>query len=343
MKALQLTEYNKLEMVDVPKPEPKEKEVLIKVEACGICGSDIHGVDGSTGRRIPPIIMGHEASGIIEKLGPGIKNYKVGDRVAFDSTIYCGECRYCREGAVNFCENRQVLGVSCDEFHRDGAFAEYVTVPEIVLYPMPDEVTFEQGAMLEPLAIALHAVRITPITIGDTALLMGAGIIGLMTLQALKNAGCTKIYVADVDETRLELARKFGATETFDPRNVDLPAEIMKRTAGLGANISFDAVGMEATVHACIYSLRKGGHFTAIGNITPTITSPHQYIVAHQITVKGSNASAGEFGAALELIQMGMVDVDTVMSAVAPLEEGEAWFKRLINKEPGLYKVILKP
>ena len=243
MKALQLTAYNRLEMVDVPKPEPGEKEVLIKVEACGICGSDVHGVDGSTGRRLPPIIMGHEASGVIEKLGPGIKNYKVGDRVAFDSTIYCGECRYCREGSVNFCENRQVLGVSCDEFHRDGAFAEYVTVPEIVLYHMPDEVSFNQGAMLEPLAIGLHAVRITPIKIGDTALLMGAGIIGLMTLQGLKNSGCTNIYVADVDETRLELARKFGATETFDPRKVDIPAEIMKRTAGMGANISFDAVG----------------------------------------------------------------------------------------------------
>ncbi|WP_319415537.1 galactitol-1-phosphate 5-dehydrogenase [Marispirochaeta aestuarii] len=274
MKALQLKEYNHQEIIDAPKPSPKAGEVLIKVKACGICGSDIHGLDGSTGRRIPPLIMGHEASGVIEELGPGVKGYAKGDRVTFDSTLFCGECRYCREGNFNFCENRQVLGVACDEYHRDGAFAEYVVVPAIVLYPMPDEVSFVQAAMIEPLAVAVHGVSITPITIGDTALLMGAGIIGLLTLQVLRTAGCGRIYVADVDEGRLKQAMDFGATGTFNPKKDDIPAEMKKLTGGLGAQIALDAVGMESTVHACLYSVRKGGNVTAIGNLAPEIKLP---------------------------------------------------------------------
>ncbi len=343
MKALQLKEYNHLEIVDAPKPSPKAGEVLIKVKACGICGSDIHGLDGSTGRRIPPLIMGHEASGIIEELGPGVKGYAKGDRVTFDSTLFCGECRYCREGHFNFCENRQVLGVACDEYPRDGAFADYVVVPAIVLYPMPDEVSFVQAAMIEPLAVAVHGVSITPITIGDTALLMGAGIIGLLTLQVLRTAGCGRIYVADVDEGRLKQAMDFGATGTFNPKKDDIPAEMKKLTGGLGAQIALDAVGIESTVHACLYSVRKGGNVTAIGNLAPEITLPLQHIVSHQITLRGSNASSGEFASSLQLIQSGRVDVDSLISKVAALEEGADYFTRLYNREAGLMKVILEP
>jgi L-iditol 2-dehydrogenase len=343
MKALMMNEYKKLELVDAEKPAAGEKEVLIRLKASGICGSDVHGFDGSTGRRVPPLIMGHESSGVIESVGPGIENYAAGDRVTFDSTIYCGECRYCREGNVNFCENRQVLGVSCDEYRRHGTFAEYVTVPERVLYRLPENVSFPQGAMIEPLSVAAHGVRITPLVIGDDVLLIGAGVIGLLVLQVLRTAGAGRVFVADIDDDRLAMAKRMGADETFNVKGIDLPAEIRKLSGGLGVPVSIDAVGTEATVQNAIYSVRKGGFVTSIGNIAPEVTLPLQYLISRQITIRGSNASSGEYGTSLQLLQSGRVSVDPLISAVAPLEEGAAWFGRLYAREKGLYKVILEP
>ncbi len=151
MKALVLTKYNHLEIQEWPRPEIGPDEVLLRVAACGICGSDIHGMDGSTGRRQPPIIMGHEASGTVAEVGGNVRAWKPGDRATFDSTVYCGTCWFCRRGEINLCDNRRVLGVSCDDYRRHGAFAEYVAVPQHILVPLPDNVTFAQAAMIEPL------------------------------------------------------------------------------------------------------------------------------------------------------------------------------------------------
>ena len=144
MKALVLKQYGHLEYEDVPEPHVGPNDVLIEVRACGICGSDVHGLDGSTGRRIPPVIMGHEAAGVIAEVGSGVSGWRRGDRVTFDSTIYCGECHFCRRGMINLCDNRRVLGVSCDEYRQNGAFAEYVAVPQHILYRLPEGLTFER-------------------------------------------------------------------------------------------------------------------------------------------------------------------------------------------------------
>src|SRR5712672_197724 len=149
MKALMLSKYRSLEIAEVPTPAVGAGEVLIRVAACGICGSDVHGYDGSSGRRIPPIVMGHEAAGRIAAVGAGVNGFAKGDRVTFDSTIYCGVCAPCRRGEVNLCDNRQVLGVSCSDYRRAGAFAEYVVVPARILYRLPDSLSFEEAAMLE--------------------------------------------------------------------------------------------------------------------------------------------------------------------------------------------------
>src|SRR6202022_606524 len=130
MKALLLSKYRQFELTELPTPKPSADEVLIRVAACGICGSDVHGYDGTSGRRIPPIVMGHEAAGVVASVGPGVSKYKSGDRVTFDSTVYCGECEFCRQGEINLCNNRQVVGVSCGDYRRAGAFAEYVVVPQ---------------------------------------------------------------------------------------------------------------------------------------------------------------------------------------------------------------------
>src|SRR5882757_2057343 len=183
MKALLLSSYKNLELADLPAPSPAPDEVLIRVAACGICGSDVHGYDGSSGRRIPPIVMGHEAAGVIAAVGTSVKTFSSGDRVTFDSTVYCGECAHCRRGNVNLCDRRQVLGVSCGEYRRAGAFAEFVAVPARISYHLPDNLAFEEAALLEAVAVAIHAVSLVPLRLGGSALVIGAGTIGLLVQQ----------------------------------------------------------------------------------------------------------------------------------------------------------------
>jgi L-iditol 2-dehydrogenase len=343
MKALLLTEYSKLEMADVPVPQPAANEVLIRVEACGICGSDVHGYDGSSGRRIPPLVMGHEAAGTIESVGSGVQKFHKGDRVTFDSTIYCGKCEFCLKGEMNLCGHREVLGVSTTEFRRAGAFADYVVVPELVLHALPASVPFAEAAMVEPLAVAVHAVAISNIPRGSSALVVGAGMIGLLVLQALKEAGCSQIIVSDIDDTRLKLARELGATSTINAKTSDSVAEIKKLTNGAGVDFALEAVGSTPTVKAAIESVKRGGTVTLIGNIAPTVEIPLQIVVSRQIRLQGSAASAGEYPQAIDLIASGAVIVKPLISAVAPLEDGAQWFTRLHNREANLMKVVLTP
>ena len=175
MRALLLSEYKKLSVVEMPTPAIGDDEVLVRVRACGICGSDIHGYDGSTGRRIPPLVMGHEAAGVIERVGQGVRGLAAGDRVSFDSTVSCGTCDFCRRGQINLCDNRSVLGVSCGDYRRHGAFAEYVAVPGRIVYKLPDGVSFEQAALLESVSIAVHAVNRHAPKPGDVVVIRNEG------------------------------------------------------------------------------------------------------------------------------------------------------------------------
>jgi L-iditol 2-dehydrogenase len=343
MNALVLTEYKRLEILEREKPVPGAGEVLVRVAACGICGSDVHGFDGSSGRRIPPLVMGHEAAGVIAELGPGVERFQRGDRVTFDSTIYCGECRFCRRGEVNLCDRREVLGVSCGDYRRNGAFAKYVLVPERIVYRLPEAMPFAEAAMLEAVSVALHAVAVSDLRGGETALVIGAGMIGLLTLQAARAAGCSRIFIADVDATRLELATKFGATETLHLSGNDLVRICHELTDGAGVDIVFEAVGRNETVATAIDAVRKGGTVTLIGNVTPEVTLPLQKVVGRQLRLQGTAASSGEYPQAIEMIGSGMILVKPLITAVAPLEEGPRWFERLYSREPGLMKIVLTP
>src|SRR5436190_20829352 len=158
MRALVLIEYKRLDVREVPPPAVGERDVLVRVRASGICGSDVHGYDGSTGRRRPPLVMGHEAAGVVERVGSGVTRFAPGARVTFDSTVSCGACAYCGQGRVNLCDRRTILGVACAEFRRDGANAEYVAVPEHIVYSVPEAVPFAHAAMVEPISVAVHAV-----------------------------------------------------------------------------------------------------------------------------------------------------------------------------------------
>ncbi len=342
MKALLLSEYGRLEIVDLPMPRPTAGEILVRVEACGICGSDVHGYDGSSGRRIPPIVMGHEAAGTVAAAGAESGAVE-GDRVTFDSTIYCGACPYCRRGEVNLCDHRQVLGVSTDEYRRSGAFAEYVVVPERAIHGLPENVSFPEGAMIEPLAVAVHAVSLANIQENGTALVMGAGVIGLLILQALREANCGPIYVADIDASRLKVAEALGANAAINAKTSDVVAEIERLTSGAGVDVALEAVGSGATVRSAIESVRKGGTVLLVGNATAMVEIPLQLVVSRQIRLQGSAASAGEYPRAIDLVAQGKVQVKPLISMVAPLEEGPEWFNRLHAREANLMKVILTP
>lgn len=341
MKALVLKEYNKFSYEDVPEPEYGPDDLLVQVKACSICGSDVHGMDGSTGRRIPPVIMGHEASGVVAAVGTNVKGFVVGDRITFDSTIYCGKCYYCRKGQINLCDNRRVLGVSCNEYRQNGAFAEFVTIPNHIAYHLPDGLSFEKAAMVEPVSIAVHAVSRSLVALNDTAVVVGVGMIGLFIVQILRQAGCSQIIAIDLDRNKFDLARQFGATHCFAADQEDLLTQIKNLTDGRGADLSFEAVGITPTVKTAIDVLRKGGALTLVGNLKPQVDFPLQSVVTRQISVLGSCASNGEYPICLDLIERDKVNVDALISATVPLKEGAEWFQRLYNKEPGLMKVIL--
>jgi L-iditol 2-dehydrogenase len=343
MKALVLKEYHRLVVEQTPEPVAANDEVLIRVKACGICGSDVHGIDGSTGRRRPPLIMGHEAAGVIEACGRTVSGWKPGDRVTFDSTIFCGACPHCRRGEVNLCDSRRVLGVSCAEYRQDGAFAELVAVPARVLYRLPDDLAFEEAALVESLSIAMHGAGRLRASLGDSAVVVGAGTIGLLVIQVLKARGCFPVAAADVAGERLELARRFGADATIDTRSADAAADVRRLTGGRGADAVVEAVGLPATVRFAVDSVRKGGEVSLVGNFSPEVALPLQSVVTREVALLGSCASRGEYPAALELMARRRIDVRALISAVAPLADGPSWFKRLYDREPGLMKVVLTP
>ncbi len=332
MKALLHTAPFSFSLVDRPRPELRDDEVLVRIRAVGICGSDVHGMTGATGRRIPPIVMGHEASGEVVQVGSDVDDRWLSRRVTFDSTVYCGACRYCKSGRVNLCATRQVLGVSCDEYRRDGAMAEYVAVPARILYEIPPGVSWDHAAMVEPAAIALHAVRIARLSPGSSATVIGSGVIGLLIIQALRATGAGTIRAVDPLSFRRETALRCGGDEVHEPGRAIAESDVV-----------FDAVGSSSTVSTAIDRCVKGGTIVLVGNLAPSIELPLQRVVTRELRVLGSCASAGEYTVALDYMARGAIDVAPILSVTAPLSEAASYFDRL-HRDPGeLLKVVLQP
>ena len=347
MKALLLTAPSSLTLTDLETPEPDAGEVRVRIAACGICGSDVHGYTGSTGRRIPPLVMGHEAAGIIDAVGKNVSGELIGQRVALDSTVFCGECEFCCNGKENLCTHRQVLGVSCDTYRRQGCFAEYAIVPERCVYPLPEQMGFVAASLLEPLTIGLQAVRLgnaSPAT--RSAVVIGAGTIGLAIIVALKSYGVQRVAAVDLDVSRLNEAREFGADAVFEADQITAKqlAEWGASSADTdGADLVLEAVGAAASVETAIHAVTRGGTVVLVGNVSPVVELPLQTVVTRQIRLQGSCASAGCYPEAIELAASGAVDLSRFVSRVAPLEDGIDWFERLHNREPGVLKVVLQP
>ena len=343
MKALIYTAPYSFEYSDFLDPEVGADDILVRVKACGICGSDVHGATGKTGRRLPPLIMGHEAAGVVERTGSNVKGFEQGDRVCFDSTVYCNQCPACREGRFNRCEKRQVLGVSPGDFKRHGAMAEFVAVPWWIVSKIPDDMSFVRAALLEPVSIGVHAAGRASITPDDTVLVIGAGTIGLFILQAVRLRGPAKVIAADINEFRLGVASKLGADAIVNTSQTNLKEAILKETDGKGANVTLEAVGYARTFADAISITKMGGCVVAVGNLEQRAEFNLQELVARELTFTGSYASSGEFRDCIDLVASGRINVDPLISDVVPLSEGAAAFDRLLKTQENLLKIVLEP
>ncbi len=343
MKALVHTKPYCFEYCDFPDPAVGDDDVLIAVKACGICGSDVHGCTGKTGRRIPPVIMGHEAAGVVERVGRNVKGLKKGERVCFDSTVYCNVCPACRSGLYNRCNKRQVLGVSVPAFKRHGAFAEYVAVPSWIVFKLPDKMSFVQAALLEPASIGVHASSRAPISADDTVLVMGAGTIGLFILQGARLRGAAKVIAVDVNEFRLDVARKLGADVLVNPAKSTLKDTVLELTEGQGVNVAIEAVGYAKTFSDAVSVARMGGYVVAVGNLEKKAEFDLQELVARELTFVGSYASAGEFRQCIDLVASGKINVEPLVSDVMSLKDGQRAFERLLKGQENLLKIVLEP
>ncbi len=343
MKALLLTAYEQLEVTNFPEPEIGDQDVLVRVEACGICGSDIHGYDGSTGRRIPPLIMGHEAAGIVEAVGADVTSFAPGERVTFDSMVSCGRCHFCRRGMQNLCDHRRVLGVSCGDYRRHGAFAERIAVPQHIVYKLPDGLSFEHAALVEAVSVAVHSANLTPVTLGDTAVVVGAGMIGLLTIQAIRLAGAKRVIAVDINDKRLAVAKQLGADVTINAQASNATTAVLELTEGRGADVALEVVGTTATIASAIAAVRKGGHVTLVGNVSPQIELPLQSVVTREITLRGTCGCNGEYPACIALMESGAIQVAPLITQQISLPEAPAWFKRLHAGAPEHMKVVVRP
>lgn len=339
MRALLLAEIGRLAVVDIPRPAlERPDDVLVRVRAVGVCGSDLHGYLGHTGRRIPPLVMGHEAVGDVVAVGPGVRGLSPGSRVATHTVAACGRCAQCLAGARSLCVDRRILGMSAP-----GAYAEFVAWPEASLTELPSSLSFEHGALAEPLAIALHAVGLARIRPGDSVFVAGAGPIGVLVLALVRLAGARRILVSDVHSTRRDLAVVLGADVVIDATEQD-PVQIAReQTGGSGVDVAFEAVGAAVTAGQTTEAVRNGGTVVWLGNNADRIEIGMQTIVTRNLCVRGAyGQTIEEFERALALLAGGAIPADTIVNKRAHLEEGPDLFDELLA-EPAVLKCVIVP
>jgi 2-desacetyl-2-hydroxyethyl bacteriochlorophyllide A dehydrogenase len=321
---------------DVPLPKMKDDEVLVNVKAVSICGSDLHAYMGVSKRRTPPLVMGHEFSGEIAMVGKKVKNLKEGERVVVEPIVSCGTCRLCRLGRNNICENLQLVGL-----HVSGAFSEYVSVPATKCYRLPQTVSFEEASLVEPLAVAVHAVNVAGLEKNDAIAIIGSGAIGLMTLQVAKDKGVRKISMLDTLEYRLTLARELGATTTINVKKEEPLQKILREG---GVDTVFEAVGHQTTVQQGLAMVKRGGTVVIIGMLEATMEIPMLDVTVKEIDVRGSYGyTSDDFQQALRLMAKGNVNVRPLITHLLPLVDIKHGFEVLSQATENVIKVVLKP
>ncbi len=339
MKAAVLTAHYKMEFQDIPEPQPGPDEVKIKVVSAGICGSELHAFKGTHPFRHPPSILGHEVAGDIVAVGPEVQGFRVGDRVTVEPQIPCGACDPCRASQPNLCQNKTVLGTQ----KWIGAYAEYFVAPESVVYRIPDSMTYDQAVMIEPLAVGVHAVRLSGLQLGQSAVILGGGTIGLCALVAAREAGVLTTVVTDVEEFNLKSALAMGATAAVNVRLEDPQAAVERVTGGHRADAALVAVGLSPVVNQGLAAVKRTGTVVLIGLFAGELTIADPYtIVGGELRVIGSNMYTGvDMQIALDLIASGRVDAEPFITQRLPMSEVQHGFEIVDRKLEDCVKVVL--
>jgi len=351
MKAAVWYARNDVRIEEVPEPSsPLTGEVKIKVQWCGICGSDLHEYLAGpifipveephplTGKKAP-VIIGHEFSGDIIEIGENVTGLKVGDRVTASASRSCGKCFWCKRGETVICEVNAGTGL-----HADGAFAEYVNIPAYDVYKLPSELSYEEAALAEPLAVGVHAMRKGKIQPGDNVVIVGAGTIGLATLQAARASGAKKIIVVEVAKARKEYAKKFGATLVLDPTEVDVPAKVLEVTDGVGADLGFECVGKQETVLLVLDSVRRGGRMVVVGIFEKPVEINLNFCVFFEKEIIGSLGYNDEFSTVLSYLKDGRLQAEPMITKKIKIDDLlDQGFKELIENSDKNIKIIVSP
>lgn len=340
MKALVYYGPRDLRYVEVETPKPKKGEVLVRVKAVSICGSDIFGYKGGSAMRKPPLIMGHEFSGQIAELGEGVTGLKVGARVGVVTNLYCGTCQDCKDGLGNVCDNRFIIGTTMKAGSCNGAMADYVVAPAEKIMSLPDKVSFPECALVEPLSISLRATKHAGDLKGKTAAVFGVGPIGLMGVMCLQAFGAKRVIAIDLLENRLKMALQCGATDTIDSKD-DVLTITRKMTDGAGVDVVFDAAGVAATINTGIEVARNGGKLLMVGLASPTFEIEYKHAVCKELKLLGSYMYTSEMREGLQMIIDGKINVKQIITSTYPMSEGPRIFEEFASGKTADIKVIL--
>lgn len=338
MKALVYEGPRQMHIHDYPECFPKKGEVKIKIKYCGICGSDLHGYTGASGRKIPPMVMGHEFSGVVTELGEGAKKFKVGDRVSVLPVENCGTCEFCKSGSTNICANRRNLGV----LDVDGAFTEFICQNEKYVYPLSERVSDVEGALLEPLSVAFHAVDCAKPLDGCNVLIAGTGTIGLLILMLVKANNAAKIIVTDLSEERLALARKFGADITVNPLQQDLGKVLEEAGIRDNVHVAIECVGATPTCQQTVDYVKIQGRIVWVGNAAKMIEINMQNIVTRELSIRGTYAFTDkDFSGALQMLEEQRIPAKEIVTRIVKLEDTTDAFEELVKGAGKDIKVLV--
>lgn len=341
-KAVYMKGLRNMEIVPVEVPVPKDGEVLVKMEYVGICGSDVHYYEkGRIGDFIVngDFILGHECAGEVVKVGSKVKNLKIGDKVALEPGITCGQCEFCKGGKYNLCPDVEFLATP--PYH--GCLKNYIAFPENMAFKLPDNVSTKEGALVEPLAVGLHAASQGGVKLGDTVVVLGAGCIGLVTLLACKAYGATEVIVVDVIEKRLEYAKKLGAKHAINAKNEDALGKIKELTGGKGADKVIETAGSEITIKQTPYAVKRGGTIVLVG-LAPKDIIEYDFmqIMTKEAEIKSVFRYRNLYPAAIQAIADGKIDVKGIVTHEFDFSDSKKAFDFVIENKNDVVKAVIK-
>lgn len=341
-KAFYMTGLRKMEMREISVPVPKEDQVLIKLEYAGICGSDVHYLEhGRIGDFVVEgdFILGHECSGVVAETGKNVKRLKVGDKVALEPGVPCGQCEFCRSGKYNLCPDVEFLATP--PYH--GCLMNYIAFPENMAFKLPDNVSTKEGALVEPLAVGLHAAAQGNVRLGDKVVVLGAGTIGLVTLLACKAYGATEVIIVDVIEKRLEVAKNLGATRVINAKNENAVETIMALTNGAGVDKVIETAGSEHTIKQCPYLVKRGGTIVLVGLAPKDIIDFNfMQIMVKEADIKTVFRYRNLYPSAIGAIADGKIDVKGIVTHEFDFEDSDKAFDYVIENKNDVVKAVIK-